>query len=120
MARSLVAGVAAIYARFSTLPGIPADALPDRDRAVLESLGASYDETRHGRADASHVHLLPAAFLDRFTVAGTPAHCRERLAALFALGLDRIVVAPFPVDADEALVAEAEAMFASEVLPAFA
>jgi hypothetical protein len=51
-------------------------------------------------------------------VAGTPAHCVQRLRELAGLGLDRIIVVPGSRDVDAALTATAMRAFTEEVLPA--
>lgn len=116
VARDMVRGSAAIFARFVSEG--PTRELPARDRAVIERLGAAYDERGHGLSTADHAALLPDDFLDRFTVAGPPAHCVARVRQLLACGLERIVAVPASRDADPDAVAGSNARFAREVLPA--
>jgi 5,10-methylenetetrahydromethanopterin reductase len=118
VARGLVRGSTAIFARFSSLPGFPTSTLPASDRREIEALGAAYDEAHHGLLAAAHSQVLSDEFVDRFAVVGPAEHCRDRLAALFALGLDHIVYTPGSRDADSALLAETTERFAHEVLPA--
>lgn len=105
-------------ARFQTMQGQvgPADA------SMSENLGKireGYDMTEHGNVE-SKARLtggtLTPDFVKRFAVVGSPEHCVERLRALMALGLDRIVaVGPgfYPAD-----WGEAAGLFVKEVLPA--
>jgi 5,10-methylenetetrahydromethanopterin reductase len=91
-ARDLVKGVTAVYARFQAMPGHPADAVAAEDAGVIKALGAHYDNSRHGRADATHVALLEDDFIDRFAVVGPPERCIEKLSSLIGLGLDRLLI----------------------------
>lgn len=116
VARDLVRGSAAIFAHFVSEG--PLDALPARERAVVARLGAEYAEARHGLRAAAHATALPDGFLDRFTVAGTPAHCVRRLRELSELGLDRIIVVPGSRDVEPRLMTAAMRSFTEDVLPA--
>ncbi|MBJ7473281.1 MAG: hypothetical protein JHD16_18380, partial [Solirubrobacteraceae bacterium] len=60
---------------------------------------------------------LTDAFIDRFAVCGPAAEVAERLVGLRALGIDRIVVVPGSLDAEQAAAAEANEAFAADVLP---
>lgn len=119
VARDLVRGSVAIFARFAA-EGAPADGLSDVTRAGIRSLGATYDESRHGHANAPHARQLEDDFIDRFALVGTAEEVLARLDALAMLGLERIIIVPGSVDADPALVAECDERFAAEVLPQLA
>jgi 5,10-methylenetetrahydromethanopterin reductase len=116
VARELVRGSTAIFARFAT-EGAPADGLSDVTRAGIQRLAAGYDEARHGHADAPYARRLEDEFIDRFALVGPADEVLDRLAGLAALGIERLVVVPGSLDADPALVAESDARFAEEVLP---
>ena len=116
VARNLVRGSVAIFAHFVSEG--PLDVLPEEDREVVQRLGAAYEERSHGLSTAEHATLLPDSFVDRFAVVGSAEQCIERLRGLLQLGLERLVMVPGSRDADPALVAESNARFASEVLPA--
>jgi 5,10-methylenetetrahydromethanopterin reductase len=116
VARDLIRGSAAIFAHLVSEG--PPDVLPAADRTVIERLGVGYAESAHGLTAADHAQLLPDDFLDRFAVVGPPDVCVQRLRDLAALGLDRIIVVPGSRDADPALLAESNELFAREVLPA--
>jgi 5,10-methylenetetrahydromethanopterin reductase len=116
VARDLVRGSVAIFARFAT-EGAPATGLSDVTRVGIERLAGDYDETRHGDAAAPHARALDDEFIDRFAVVGPGEEVLERLAELAELGIERIVVVPGSLDADPALVAESDRRFAEEVLP---
>src|SRR5919206_413607 len=116
VARDLVRGSVAIFARFAT-EGAPQTGLSEVTRAGIERLADGYDESRHGDAAAPHARELEDEFIDRFAVVGSAEEVLERLAALAGLGIERIVVVPGSLDADPALVAESDGRFAEEVLP---
>jgi 5,10-methylenetetrahydromethanopterin reductase len=116
VARDLVRGSTAIFARFAT-EGAPPDGLSQVTRAGIERLAASYDESRHGQAGASHAQQLEDDFIDRFALVGPAEEIIERLAGLSELGIERIVVVPGSLDADQTQVNESNSRFAEEVLP---
>ena len=84
---------------------------------MVDELGRAYREADHGLRTAGHATVLPAAFLDRFTVVGPAEHCAARLCELAALGLDRIIVVPASRDADPQSLAASNTTFADHVLP---
>jgi 5,10-methylenetetrahydromethanopterin reductase len=116
VARNLVRGSVAIFAHFVSEGQL--DVLSEEDRKVVQRLGAAYEERSHGLSTAEHATLLPDDFVDRFAVVGSAEQCIERLRGLLQLGLERLVMVPGSRDADPVLVAESNARFASEVLPA--
>ena len=119
VARDLVRGSTAILARFAT-EGAPANGLSEVTRAGIARLAADYDEARHGHSDAPHARRLADEFIDRFALAGPADEVLERLGALAALGIERIVVVAGSLDADPELVEESNVRFAAEVLPRLA
>ncbi len=118
VARDLVRGSAAIFARFSAMSAAASAGLGARDGRVVADAGSDYDQGRHGLASASAAGVLDDAFLDRFAVLGPPQRCADRLRELVALGLDRVVVVPGSRDSDPALLDATNAALAREVLPA--
>jgi|SRR5215211_59030 len=116
VARDLVRGSTAIFARFAT-EGAPTDGLSHVTRHGIERLASAYDEARHGEAAAPHAGELGDEFVDRFAVAGPSEHVAERLVEVAALGFERVVVVPGSLDADPGLVEESNQRFATEVLP---
>lgn len=117
VARDLVRGSAAIFARFAT-EGAPPDGLSDITRRGIDQVAADYDEARHGEAKAAYARELEDDFIDRFAVAGTPDQVAERLRSVAELGLERIIVVPGSLDADPALMERSNELFAAAVLPA--
>jgi 5,10-methylenetetrahydromethanopterin reductase len=119
VARDLVRGSTAIFARFAT-EGAPPDGLSDVTRTGIERLAGEYDEARHGHAAAPHAQELEEGFIDRFALVGPADEVVARLAELSALGIERLVVVPGSIDADPALLAESDERFAEDVLPRLA
>jgi 5,10-methylenetetrahydromethanopterin reductase len=115
-ARDLVRGSTAIFARFAT-EGAPPDGLSEVTRAGIDRLRSSYDETRHGHADAPHARALEDEFIDRFAVAGDTATVAARLGAIVALGIERIVIVPGSLDVDPELNERTAELVAREVRP---
>jgi len=99
--RALVRGSVSTFARFAT-----------------DLRAAGYERDDHGAASSAFAQGFDDAFVDRFAVVGAPAQVRERLAAIAAAGVQRIVVVPGSVDADPAALRRSDERFAAEVLPA--
>jgi 5,10-methylenetetrahydromethanopterin reductase len=119
-ARALVRGGLTTFARFAVMHGDVAGPTTPEQAAVLGSLRDGYDMKRHTRADSPQAALLPDDFVDRYAVVGSGAECRERLAGLAALGLDKLVLVGPTAGVDRAAAREASRLLAAEVLPAFA
>lgn len=117
VARVLVRGPAAAYARFSGQDQASAGAVAPEDEAVVRALAAHYDRTAHGRSSASHTRYLTDAFLERFTVIGPPERCIDRLLALAGVGLDRLVLVGPAQDGDPEDVRVARRLLSEVVVP---
>jgi alkanesulfonate monooxygenase SsuD/methylene tetrahydromethanopterin reductase-like flavin-dependent oxidoreductase (luciferase family) len=89
---------------------------PD-DRAVAQKVGETYDMSRHTRADAGHAQFIDDAFVDRFAIAGPPAHCVKRFEALLKLGLDHLIIVGPGGDVGPPDQMQHLGLFAREVLP---
>ena len=64
---------------------IPADfaaTLTPAEREAAERIRQEYDYYEHMRAGGKHEGLVPDSLMRRFTIAGTPAECREQLQRL--------------------------------------
>ncbi|MDX6581011.1 MAG: 5,10-methylenetetrahydromethanopterin reductase [Solirubrobacterales bacterium] len=116
VARDLVRGSAAIFARFSA-EGSPDDGLSEVTRAGIESIAATYDESKHGQASAVHSQALDDEFIERFAVAGTADQVAERLAAIGELGIERLVIVPCSLDTPAEALERSNERFAADVLP---
>ncbi len=119
VARDVARGGAAITARFSGMHGGAAtDGLAaDEARAVLR-LADSYDLAQHGSSAAPHARALTDAFLDSFAVLGDAARVTERLGAIAATGVDRIVLIGGSLAVEPELIQQSVTALSTRVLPA--
>jgi 5,10-methylenetetrahydromethanopterin reductase len=133
VARRLARGPLAAYTHFSGMAGAPVARLHAQDRAVVKAVAADYIHTGHstqhppesarqgpgqGQALPRHLQHLDDAFVDRFGVVGTPAHCVSRLLELADLGLDRVLLVEGRDPAAPGEQRRAHHCLAEEVLPA--
>jgi len=129
VARDLARGPLAAYAHFSGMAGAPVAQLHAQDRAVVEAVAADYIHTGHstqhppdsaglGQVLPRHQQHIDDAFVDRFGVVGTPAHCVSRLLELADLGLDRVLLVEGRDPAAPGDQRRAHRCLAEEVLPA--
>ena len=118
-ARDLVRGGLTTFARFNVMHGTAAGPVSDSDRAVLKELRDSYDMRAHTRGDSRQAGVLTEDFIDRFAIAGPPAHVIAHIHAIAALGLDKIVMTGTRQGMSETDAAEAERLMEAKVLPAF-
>jgi 5,10-methylenetetrahydromethanopterin reductase len=116
-ARELIRGSTSTLARFGT-EGAPADGLSTVTREGIERLGDAYRKDQHGQAAGTAAQGLSDDFIDRFAVCGPAAEVTDRLLALRDLGLERLIIVPGSLDADPYALAESNAHFEREVLPA--
>jgi 5,10-methylenetetrahydromethanopterin reductase len=116
-ARAMARGTVGTIAHFSGMSRDAAAGMRADDRAVVQKIGESYDMSRHARGDAAHARFIDDAFLDRFAVAGTPAHCIERFETLLKLGLDHLIIVGPGGDVAPADAMQAVGIFRSEVMP---
>ena len=119
IARNLVRGSLTTFARFNVMHGTAAGPVSDADRAVLKDLHDSYDMTAHTRGDSRQAGVLTESFIDRFAIAGPPAHVTERLQGLAALGLDKIAIAGAMRGVSASDAAVATQTMETAVLPSF-
>ncbi len=116
-ARALVRGGLTTFARFSVMHGSVAGPVSDADRATMNALHDGYNMRAHTRADSPQAGLLDDDFVDRFAIAGPPDYCIERLRALQALGMERIVVSGPTAGSDADAARVAMNLLDTEVLP---
>ena len=114
IARRLVGNSIATYARFSVMHGTSGAPLSDSQKDAVADLNRSFDMRGHHNVD-----LLPGEFVDRFAVVGTPEICIQRLQAIAALGISKIVIVGAR-DNENTDAVHAEENLVREVLPAFA
>jgi 5,10-methylenetetrahydromethanopterin reductase len=116
-ARAMARGTVGVIAHFSGMSRDSAAEMRPEDRAVVQQVGQNYDMSRHARGDAGHAHFIDDAFIDRFAIAGPPAHCIKRFAELRKLGLDHLIVVGPGGDVAPSDQAESLGFFRAEVLP---
>jgi 5,10-methylenetetrahydromethanopterin reductase len=116
-ARALGAGGVASFARFSAMHGHVSGPMAEDQRRAIEAIPKVYDLNRHFQT-APHAEGLPAEFVDRFAVIGSPKRVIERLTELAEAGIDRFFVVGPTGDTDPGAARAARHRFASEVLPA--
>ena len=116
VARELVRGSTAIFARFSA-EGAPGDGLSEVTREGIDAIAAGYDESKHGQASAVQARVISEEFVERFAIAGTPDQVTERLREVATLGIERLIIVPCSLDTSPQDLARSDQLFAAEVLP---
>jgi 5,10-methylenetetrahydromethanopterin reductase len=116
--RNLASGGMSTFARFNVMHGATAGPLFEGGTDTLSRLHDSYDMRQHTRADSPQAATLDPQFIDHFGIVGPPDVCVERLLALAALGIERLVIVGPSLGADRDAAAEAMVLFTNEVLPA--
>jgi 5,10-methylenetetrahydromethanopterin reductase len=89
---------------------ITLESVPEEHRADTQRLLDNFDVTDW--RSPKHIPFITDYLLDRFTIAGTPEACVERIRKLEAWGVRRLMIDPPTQDFDLSLD-----MFAREVLP---
>lgn len=119
LARDTVRGSVAVTARFSGMHGGAAsDGLdPQGKRAVL-ALANGYDMAHHGSSAAAHARALPDDFIDGFAAIGDVERVTQRLRAIAATGVDRIVLIAGSLAVAPELIAQSIGAISTQVLPA--
>lgn len=118
VARDLARGPLGAYAHFPGMSGAGGEALGDADRQVVQAVARDYDLAGHGRRHGRHVSHLHDDFVERYAVVGSPLACAERLRALVASGLERVVLVEGSDPSQPAEQRRAHRLLVEEVLPA--
>jgi 5,10-methylenetetrahydromethanopterin reductase len=111
----LVRGNASISAHFQR---DVTSSLSRSDATVVEEVTSRYDNYHHGLEHAAQAEVIPADFLHRFCVIGSPNHCVECLCELVELGLTHLVIVGGSREIDATVRERSDHLVASEVLPA--
>jgi 5,10-methylenetetrahydromethanopterin reductase len=111
----LVRGNASIWAHFQR---DVTSSLSSPDATVVEEVTSRYDNYHHGLEHAAQAEVIPADFLSRFCVIGSPEACTERLCRLVELGLSRLVIVGGSRDIDATVRERSDHLVAREILPA--
>ena len=115
-ARDLARGGLSTFARFSVMHGEIVGPVTEPQAEIMRRLHDDYDMRSHTRGDSAQAALLSDEFVDSYAIVGPPDRCVERLRALVALGLDKLVVVGATMGADREAALEAEHLIAREVL----
>jgi 5,10-methylenetetrahydromethanopterin reductase len=118
VARSCIAGGVASYARFSVMHGSVTGPVGDTQRGVLEAVHDAYDMGRHFSHGSPQSVPLTDEVIDAFGIAGPSSYCVERLLAMAAAGLTKLVIMAASIGLDRDAQREARRRFVEEVLPA--
>src|SRR5262249_9723348 len=119
LARTTVRGSVAVTARFSGMHGGGAsDGLDADERSAVLRLADRYEMAHHGSSAAPHARALPDEFIDHFAAIGNVARVTERLRAIAATGVDRIVLIAGSLAVEPELIQESIGAISTRVLPA--
>ena len=121
---SMARMLAGLVAHFTAMKQAPTEHLPDQLKPITEKLQTDYDMMNHSSEKGEHLDLIDDAFIDWFSIAGSPQKCIDRLGELIDLGLDHVYLlggSPVaePRDARLRAMVEQTEIFATEVLPSF-
>jgi alkanesulfonate monooxygenase SsuD/methylene tetrahydromethanopterin reductase-like flavin-dependent oxidoreductase (luciferase family) len=118
VARTLIAGGLATFARFSVMDGNVRTPVDSDQKSVLSNLHQAYDMTHHTEVGSAQTSQLTTEFIDRFGIVGSATECIARFEELGRLGIDRFVVSGPTMGADRTQAHASAIQFASEVIPA--
>lgn len=119
VAREIIRGSVSVTARFSGMHGGAASTgLDAEQRSAVLKLADDYEMAHHGSSAAPHARALPDEFLDGFAVIGDVARATERLRAIAATGVDRIVLIAGSLEVEPAIIQESVLALSTKVLPA--
>ncbi len=118
VARALIAGGLATFARFSVMDGQVRTPVDADQSTVLSNLHEAYDMTHHTEVGSAQTSQLTTDFIDRFGIVGSAAACIARFEELGRLGVDRFVVSGPTMGADRTQAHASAIQFTSEVIPA--
>jgi 5,10-methylenetetrahydromethanopterin reductase len=91
--------------------------LSHSDATVVEMVTSRYDNYHHGLEHVAQAEVIPADFLSRFCIIGSPDGCTERLCRLVDLGLSHPVIVGGSRDIDATVCERSDHLVAREVLP---
>jgi len=119
VAREVVRGGVSVTARFSGMHGgAGSEGLDDDERRAVLALADRYDMAHHGSSAAPHARALPAEFIDDFAAIGDVARVTDRLRAIAATGVDRVVLIAGSLGVDIDLIQSSVIALSTKVLPA--
>ena len=115
--------IAGMVAHFAGMKNAPVDHLPPQLKELAIHMQSQYDMEHHAQEEASHTVEVSDAFVDWFSICGTPEKCRTRLSAIVGQGLDHVYLlggspVAHPHGERQAGMIRQTRLFADEVLPA--
>jgi 5,10-methylenetetrahydromethanopterin reductase len=119
-ARAMVAGGLTTFARFAVMHGKVNGPTDAAQREVMERLHSAYDMQKHTRNDSDQAATLTPEFIDRYSIVGPADHCVQRLKALEAIGIGKVIVIGASAGSAREQVAVAHETIRDGVLSAFA
>ncbi len=117
VARRLIAGGLATFARFSVMHGTATGPQSSESRSALETLHSRYDMLHHTRADADQAAVLNDDFIDRYGVVGPAHECVAKLREIEALGIDKVIAVGATSGVNAKDSQQAKQIFVEEVVP---
>jgi 5,10-methylenetetrahydromethanopterin reductase len=118
VARRLISGGVASFARFSVMHGNVTGPIDATGRQTLEAVHDAYDMNSHFTHGSPQSGQLTDELTDAFGVAGPPSFCVERLQELVDLGLTKLFIMNGAIGVDRDALRESRRLFVTEVLPA--
>jgi 5,10-methylenetetrahydromethanopterin reductase len=118
VARALIAGAVASFARFSVMHGQVLGPADEAQRQALGDIYAAYDMNSHFTSGSPQSAALTDDVIDAFCVAGPAGYCIDRLEEMAELGLSRIFINAGVPGADTTELQASRRRLVDEVLPA--
>ncbi len=120
VARRVISGGLASFARFAAMQSAPTGPVNDQSAEVLQKIRANYDMRHHGEPNSAQTAVMSDDFIDRYGIVGEVSACAEKIRAIEALGVSKIVITPPNQAAREAFPtesAELDGHLVKELLP---
>jgi 5,10-methylenetetrahydromethanopterin reductase len=118
LARRLISGDVASFARFSVMHGTAVVPTSEASKQVMQEIHRTYDMEGHFSETSSQAQVLTPEFIDSYAIVGDPGRCVDRICELLPLGVTRLMVSTSARGADRDLSAQYRREFARSVLPA--
>lgn len=118
VARALISGAVASFARFSVMHGQVLGPADEAQRQALGDIYAAYDMNSHFTSGSPQSAALTDEVIDAFCVAGPASYCVDRLEEMAELGLNRIFINAGVPGADTTELQASRRRLVDDVLPA--
>ena len=117
IARELIGGAVASFARFSVMHGTVSGPANEVERSALSAVHERYDMHHHFTHGSPQSRDLPPELVDSFGIAGPPSYCVDRLIQMIDLGLDKLVLLGGGIGMNREAARDSRRMLAEQVLP---